>query len=588
MSQAKHKHTEDFLSRLVGVKQTSAGWDARCPCREDDKNPSLSVAEDSEGVILVHCHRGNGCDVDKICSSVGLKKSDLYPVKIEKKERPQEKEKLTLVKEYDYLDEKGELLFQKLRYINQWGVKTFRQRKPMPNGEWAYAIGDTPKVLYNLPHVLSAKKQGIPIWLVEGEKDADTLMEMGYIATTAPGGAGKWLDIHTEALANATVEIIADNDSVGKSHAIMVLEQLKNAGCSATIFISPFSKDVTDHINSGYILDELEYFNPADFIETIKEIDKEISQEVDKSKETIDKVLKIITNDELNYVQKLVKASNVIHSYSLDTPPDAGRLVEWEEFLAETDQDAYDWVIPGLIEKGERVIVVAAEGVGKTMLARQVAICAMYGINPFTYQIIPQVRTLTVDLENPERIIRRTARGIADSARKRAKTRNKDIVPTGSLLAKSDGLDLLKASDRMVLEDRIEQTKPQLLVMGPLYKAFVDPGGRTSEAVAVEVAKYLDYIRTTYGCAMWLEHHAPLGNSMSTRDLRPFGSAVWSRWPEFGISLQPDLGAVAPFIYDVRHFRGARDERYWPTKIKRGKEFPFEVIEFANVSGEHK
>lgn len=588
MIQPQHQHTQDFLSRLVGVKKTSAGWDACCPCRDDDSNPSLSVAEDREGTILVHCHRGNGCDVDKICSSVGLKKSDLYPVKIEKKDKPQEKEKLTLVKEYDYLDENGELLFQKLRYVNQWGVKTFRQRRPLSNGDWAYSLGETPKVLYNLPYVIKAKEDGLPIWLVEGEKDADTLTEMGYIATTPPGGAGKWLDIHTEALAGATIDIVSDNDSVGKAHAIMVWEQLKKAGCTASIFVSPFSKDITDHVNAGYSLDELEYMDPADFIESIKETDKEIQEEVDKSKETISKVLSIIENPELNDLQKIVKASNVISAFSLDAPPNPGRLVEWESFLAETDQDTYDWVIPGLVEKGERVIVVAAEGVGKTMLARQVAICSMYGINPFTYQVIPQVRTLTVDLENPEKIIRRTARAIGDAAKKRATARNRDIVPTGSLLIKSDGLDLLKASDRMVLEDRIEQTKPQLLVMGPLYKAFVDPGGRTSEAVAVEVAKYLDYIRTTYGCAMWLEHHAPLGNSMSTRDLRPFGSAVWSRWPEFGISLQPDLGAPAPFIYDVRHFRGARDERYWPTKIKRGKEFPFEVLEFANVSGEHK
>lgn len=586
MSEPKHKQTQEFLSRLVGVRDTTAGWEARCPCREDDKNPSLSIAEDQNGTVLVHCHRGNGCDVSKICSSVGLKPSDLYPVKIEKKERPQEKEKLTLVKQYDYLDEHGALLFQKLRYVNQWGVKTFRQRKPSGNGEWVYSLGDTPKVLYNLPHVLKAREEGLPIWLVEGEKDADTLMEMGIIATTAPGGAGKWLDINTEALAGATVEIVADNDSVGKAHAISVCEQLGKAGCSVAIFISPFCKDVTDHIEAGYSLDELEYFEASEFVEEVKEVIKEVEEEKDKGQEALDRLSKILINEDLNTLQKLVKASTIISSYSAEDTPDPGRLVEWQSFLSETDDDTYDWIIPGLLEKGERVIVVAAEGVGKTMLARQIAICAMWGIHPFTYQAMPQVRTLTVDLENPERIIRRTSRAIGAAAQNRARSYRKVDSPTGSLLVKPDGLDLLKASDRMILEQRIEETKPQLVVMGPLYKAFVDPGGRTSEAVAVEVAKYLDYIRTAYGCALWLEHHAPLGTSMSSRDLRPFGSAVWSRWPEFGISLQPDLTATMPYVYDVRHFRGARDERQWPTKITRGKEFPFNVLEFAKVSGE--
>lgn len=82
---------------------------------------------------------------------------------------------------------------------------------------------------------------------------------------------------------------------------------------------------------------------------------------------------------------------------------------------------------------------------------------------------------------------------------------------------------------------------------------------------------------------MWFEHHAPLGSGISTRDLRPFGSAVWSRWPEFGISLQPDPTSEEGFVYEVKHFRGARDRREWPTKMKRGKVFPFDVLEFMRT-----
>jgi replicative DNA helicase len=144
-------------------------------------------------------------------------------------------------------------------------------------------------------------------------------------------------------------------------------------------------------------------------------------------------------------------------------------------------------------------------------------------------------------------------------------------------------MDLLKAPDRLILEDALEKHKPELLVIGPLYKAFLDPGGRTSESIAIEVAKYLDTIRVVYNCALWIEHHAPLGATGASRDLRPFGSAVWSRWPEFGLALQPDPTAIGEYVYDVRHFRGARDERQWPIKMKRGKQFPFEVIEFMAV-----
>ena len=68
---------ENFLGLLDGVRKTSTGWVARCPCRNDDSNPSLSVSEGNDGRVLVTCHRAMSCNVDEICSSVGLRVSDL-------------------------------------------------------------------------------------------------------------------------------------------------------------------------------------------------------------------------------------------------------------------------------------------------------------------------------------------------------------------------------------------------------------------------------------------------------------------------------------------------------------------------------
>lgn len=562
------QHTDVFLARLKGVRETANGWEARCPCRNDDDNPSLSISEDEgTGNILVTCHRGSPCSTKQICESVGLTQAALFP--------PQKrtKEKLDLVKTYNYNDVDGTLLFQKLRYVDSGGKKTFRQRKPDGSGGWEYSLGDTPKVLYNLPAVVKAVAEGYPIWVVEGEKDADTLIELGIIATTMPGGAGKWLDIHTQVLAGAEVEIIADNDEPGIAHAKSVFEELTKAGCTANIWSTPKGKDVSEYLALGGNLDE---FVP---LEMGSAPVSEAPPPDDSFSEAKAKLEALLVRSDLTPQQILVRAQDIALLAARDKPTDFGRLVDWSSFVSESVDDSYDWVIDELIERGERVIVVAAEGVGKTMLARQVAILSGCGINPFTYQKMKQVRTLTVDLENPERIIRRTSTAIMKTALSRGYTN----TPTAQLLIKPSGLDLLKPEDRMVLERAIEDAKPELLVMGPLYKAFIDPGGRTSEAVAVEVARYLDYIRDVYKCALWLEHHAPLGESMTNRQLRPFGSAVWSRWPEFGISLTPDLTG-GMHVYDVRHFRGARDERPFPTKMRRGKLFPFEVIEYARVN----
>jgi len=210
------------------------------------------------------------------------------------------------------------------------------------------------------------------------------------------------------------------------------------------------------------------------------------------------------------------------------------------------------------------------------MLARQVAITTSWGVQPFTFQRMPAIRTLTVDLENPEKIIRRSTRSII----KESQNMGYSLKGRAHLLIKPDGLNLLSANDRLLLENHMDEIQPELLILGPLYKSFIDPGTKTSEAVVIEVVKYLDTLRTVYNCALWLEHHAPLGETLTNRVLRPFGSAVWSRWPEFGISLQPDPTSMGEYVYDVKHFRGERDERHWPTKMKRGKRWPFEALEF--------
>lgn len=574
---------ESFLSKLNGVRRTGSGWQARCPCRNDDDNPSLSIGQGKDGRVLANCHRGSGCDVEQICKSMGIQVMDLYPA-------AQEQRKLSLVATYDYRDETGALVFQKQRFVDQWGKKTFKQRRPDPENprKFIYSLEGVDKILYRLPQVIQAKRDGEVIWVVEGEKDADNLVKLGLCATTPPNGAGKWFDIHTKALEGAIVFIVADNDQVGKEHALHVASVLKNAECSVTCFIPPEGyKDVSDLIQAGKSVNDLVDLNDAP--EILVEVEKNEEEEVDEK--AVDDatnnllslakdVEKVLNRSDLSEETRLSRASMLLAQFNHEDSYDRGKLVNWEEFLNEEVDDSFDWVIPNLIERGERIMIVAAEGVGKTMLARQVAICSAAGINPFTMSRIKPIRTLTIDLENPERIIRRKSTSIMGAAKRYGYADNIEA----HILIKPAGVDLMRPSDKALIEETVEKIRPDLLLIGPVYKSFVDPGGRTSEAVAVEVAKYFDMIRDYYDCALWLEHHAPLGSSMATRELRPFGSAVWSRWPEFGLALQPDPTAVGDYVYDVRHFRGARDQRMFPLKMKRGLVFPFEVIEFPKMS----
>jgi len=68
---------ENILNLLDGVKVSGVGeWQALCPSH-DDKNPSLSIKETSDGTMLLRCWAG--CNASEIVGAMGLGLSDLFP-----------------------------------------------------------------------------------------------------------------------------------------------------------------------------------------------------------------------------------------------------------------------------------------------------------------------------------------------------------------------------------------------------------------------------------------------------------------------------------------------------------------------------
>lgn len=127
---------------------------------------------------------------------------------------PWEERKSRIVKTYDYKDSDGNLLCQVVRM----DPKDFRQRRPGNNGKWIWNLKGIDSVLYNLPQVLKADE----IFILEGEKDADSLIDLGLVATTCPMGAKKWRHEYNEPLKGKDVILIPDNDIEGREHMTQV------------------------------------------------------------------------------------------------------------------------------------------------------------------------------------------------------------------------------------------------------------------------------------------------------------------------------------------------------------------------------
>src|SRR5215475_14396136 len=156
---------------------------------------------------------------------------------------------------HDYKDEHGTLVFQTLKkHDGQW-----TQRRPTGPGTWAWDLRGVRRVLYRLPELVRADVRD-PVFITEGEKDADNVGALGVIATTNPGGAGKWRPEYSEFLRGRQVVILPDNDDAGHRHASAVVAALSGIAGSVLVITLPglaTKNDVSDWIAAGGTREEL-------------------------------------------------------------------------------------------------------------------------------------------------------------------------------------------------------------------------------------------------------------------------------------------------------------------------------------------
>ncbi len=237
----------DLLRDRGTVTKHGREWRCLCPAH-DDTSPSLDVTAGEDGRVLFQC-RSRGCPAAAIAAALNLSFSDLFADTATAGATSFEQR---IVRTYDYRDETGKVLFQAVRL---WAPapknKDFRQRRPDGKGGWTWKLGDVRKVIYRLPELLAADITDL-VFVVEGEKDADTLARCGLIATTSPMGAGKWKQDYASWFAGRHVILLPDNDDAGRDHAEDVRKSL--AGTAASIKVIglpglPDKGDVTDWVD---------------------------------------------------------------------------------------------------------------------------------------------------------------------------------------------------------------------------------------------------------------------------------------------------------------------------------------------------
>lgn len=215
-------------------------------CHDGDAPDTVAITTGDKRV-LIKCHKD--CPIEDFLTPLGLTPPDLF-------DEPKAKGSALgqIVKTWTYKRVDGVIV----QYVHKYLPKGFRPE--LPNGQMKSPPPEERVLLY-LPEVRAQAEAGGVITLCEGEKDADSAIKAGAVATTMPGGTGMgWQERYTDMLRGASeVRIVADDDTKGDGikHARKVAASLARAGVPWRIYLPAVGNDLSDHLATGVTLNDL-------------------------------------------------------------------------------------------------------------------------------------------------------------------------------------------------------------------------------------------------------------------------------------------------------------------------------------------
>lgn len=329
-------------------------YEAKCPAHKDE-NPSLSIGIGEDGKLLLDCKAG--CSTDSILKRIGLTYGDLFPGNGNGHHAER-----NIVAQYDYLKIDGSRSYQVVRFE----PKDFRQRQSDGKGGWNWSVKGLKRIPYNLPELVEAEY----VWIVEGEKDVESLRKIGLVGTCNSGGSGKWTaELSQYFRSDQIITIIPDNDTPGQTHADLVAKNLHGKVASIKIL------NLEGLAEKGDVSDWLQGRDPETAAEELSQLSEAAPEWTPKAEEKT-----------LGF-----------------QPPEHWELLD----VANVDDwqcEPLEWIIEQIVAKGNLVFIAADTQCGKTLLALYISLMILTGGLLFgKFQIHPIKRLLYLLLEDPSR-----------------------------------------------------------------------------------------------------------------------------------------------------------------------------------------
>ena len=304
---------EAVVSRLDAVRPVGSGLTFRCPVpgrhRSGDAHPSCRCWLGARGQLMAKCL---GCQAPwgEIVRAVGLPPQEWFPPAqrlghgykraMQPAHAPAKK-----VAQYAYRDPAGQAYATKSKFSPGFHgrPKDYCWSRPVPpetrelasvppgaaavadgadclrggyyvatkwaDGSWHFRRTENAEDVQALPlpactpglyglERLALHALAVPVFLVEGEKDADVLARLGFLAVSPPNGSSAWSGDYASPLAGRPVIVVPDNDAPGEAHARCAagslvwhgVRQLRVLRPGAGGYDVPVGGDLTDWLRS--------------------------------------------------------------------------------------------------------------------------------------------------------------------------------------------------------------------------------------------------------------------------------------------------------------------------------------------------
>jgi 5S rRNA maturation endonuclease (ribonuclease M5)/KaiC/GvpD/RAD55 family RecA-like ATPase len=452
IEEIKRIDLKDYLQNDFSLVFNSSNQ-ALCPFHKDTY-PSFSISKKA-GQWLWHCF---GCDkggsiIDFIMEHEHINVSEA--IRRLESELPLDLDDPRITKQYNYVDESGNLLYQCVRY----DPKSFKYRRPDGNGGWIWDLKNIKRVPYGLDEIINAQF----VIIVEGEKDADSVREkLGWVATTNPHGAGNWPEEFGRYLKGKNVIIFPDNDEPGKKHVRSIAESLSGIAASIKIIELPGlreKEDITNWLENGL-------GGKAQIEDLIKETP-----------------------------QYRKDSSTSTRTFGVES---------LKEFLNRSIRPR-QCLMGSILAKNELTILSGPAKLGKSILALNIALRLASGEPWFTFDVKEACRVLLIQQEVSEEALQERLKkmiggdipAVAKPEIKSALEKFYQYSERGLLLDSEDGLKKIYGT--------IEKVKPDVIIFDPMY-TFHSKNENSAEEMGA-FFRILHKLIKKYQVAVILIHH---------------------------------------------------------------------------------